>query len=127
MNGASLVAHEQYQYKALALSRLLRFGESHAPVPPRDVARLLGVNAYQLVQQSLENPATHALGMDDRQQAHLRNVVCVIARAHRSLGDIAVALRWYQTFEAPGFAGKTPEALTAQGRIEEVLGLLGPK
>ena len=118
------VADDPYQHKALALSRLVRFGESRAPVSPRDVALLLGVNIYYLVRQSLENPEEQGGRMDERLQAHLHNVVRVIARAHKSFGDVAVALRWYHRHEAAEFGRKTPEALTAQGRVGDVLRLI---
>lgn len=117
-------ADDPYQHKTLALSRLVRFGESRAPVSPRDVALLLGVNIYHLVKQSLENPQEQDSRMDERLQTHLHNVVRVIARAHKSFGDVAVALRWYQRYEAPEFASKTPEALTALGRVDDVLRLI---
>lgn len=112
------------QYKARAMVRLLRFLEAQAALPPREVALLLGVNAYALVQQSLENAATEGASMDERLQAHLRNVVSVLARAYQVRGDITGTLSWYHRQEIAEFANKTPETLTAAGRLDEVFRLI---
>src|SRR5688572_28891494 len=88
------------QHKVRILLRLMRFAEAQASVPVKDVTVLLGVHAYELVNQSLENPTFQESRMDERLQSHLRNVIAVVARAYKVRGDLSSALHWFRRYQA---------------------------
>lgn len=111
-------------HRTRLLAMLFQSAADGAPLQARLVASLVGRNAFELVQQSLRNPSTAHLAMNDRLQEHLRNVVTVVAAAQRHFGSVARGVHWFRTAPLPDAAAPTPESMTLHGRPREACAYL---
>lgn len=101
-----------------SLLRLVQGLNAGATLSASAVAALVGKNGYDLVKQAAECTQSTPLSMNDRLQAHLRNVVQVLHLAFLVHGDFARALHWYRNGAVAEQGDRTPEWCTSHGGAE---------
>jgi hypothetical protein len=57
-------------------------------------------------------------------QNHIRDNMRVLRAAYDLAGDVQRAIFWFKNEALPEFEYKTPEALVAEGRADDVIGLI---
>jgi hypothetical protein len=121
---APIAAATRQTARARCLQRLVQGADADAALSPNAVATVLGRNAYDLVRQSAECRHLAGLPMNERLQAHLRNIVKVLDLGFRIHGEIEKTLHWYRHSLVAELGNRTPEWCALNGEIETLCRLL---
>lgn len=108
------------------LEQLREEVEGRAILSPAKFIDLMGLDVRAFAEQAHvhRNTVTRAPGSTGVQQ-HIRLNIRVLAAALATAGgDVQRAIFWYKNEPLPPFEYKTAETLVAEGRADDVIGLL---
>ncbi|MES2938330.1 MAG: hypothetical protein V4864_11650 [Pseudomonadota bacterium] len=126
-SAATITATAHDAVGARSLARLAQGLRSGAALSASAVAALMGRNAYDLIREAAESTSSLAVPMDERLQAHLRNVVRTLDRAYLVHGSMRKALHWYHHGVVAELGNRTPEWCTLHGQAEALCRVIGSR